>query len=78
MSFNIDNYIKERYNKYKDIEIECPFCERVMNIYNIGGHIKTNRCKYIQNNKFNETDLNNKKINLLIVIDKMRYDLRKN
>lgn len=78
MNFNRYEYNKDRYNKYKDIEIECPFCERIMNIYNINGHIKTNRCKYIQNNKLSELELNNKKVNLLIVIDKMRYDLRKN
>jgi len=64
------------YKLYKDEIIECPYCERILNIYDISIHIKTKRCIEIQKFKYNEDELKTKKINLLILIDKMRYESR--
>jgi hypothetical protein len=72
------SYHLERYNKYKNLTIECPYCERELNLYNIYKHNTSKRCIYIQNNKFNEDELKDKKIKLILLIDKMRYNIRNN
>ena len=69
-------YLKKRYNDYKEIKIECPYCERTKNVYDIFKHIKTNRCMLIQKHKFNDIELDDKKYKLLILIDKLRYNYR--
>jgi hypothetical protein len=70
------NYSLDRYNKYKTETILCPFCDRIMDIYGIYQHTNSLRCKNIQNLKYNEIELNEKKVKLLIIIDKLRYDIR--
>ena len=70
------NYNNNRYNKYKDETILCAFCERQTNIYNINNHINSKRCLMIQKLKYNDIIINEKKFNLLLLIDKMRYNIR--
>jgi len=70
------NYNNNRYNKYKDIVIECSFCNRITNIYSINDHINSKRCLKIQKLKYDDIIINEKKLNLLLLIDKLRYNIR--
>ena len=70
------SYHLERYNKYKKINVICFFCERELNLYNILKHTTSKRCIYIQNNKFNDDELKDKKLKLLILIDNLRQRSR--
>lgn len=70
------NYNNNRYLKYKEETILCPFCERETNIYSINDHINSKRCLNIQKLKYDDIIINEKKLNLLILIDKLRYNIR--
>jgi len=70
------SYYLDRYNKYRLITLECPFCDRILDIYSIYQHTNSLRCKNIQKLKYNELELNDKKVKLLLIIDKLRYNSR--
>ena len=72
------NYNNKRFINYKEITYECPFCERICDIYGFNQHMNTKRCKNIQELKYNEIELKEKKIKLLLIIDKLRYNKRNN
>ena len=70
------NYYNNRFIKYKEITYECPFCERICNIYSFNQHMNTKRCISIQEIKYNNDELKDKKVKLLLIIDKLRYNKR--
>jgi hypothetical protein len=72
------SYHSNRYIKYKNLTLECPFCEREENLYNIYKHNNSKRCLTIQLTKYNDDELKDKKLKLIILIDKMRYNIRNN
>ena len=72
------SYHLERYKKYKNLNVICCFCERETNLYAIFKHTTSKRCLTIQLTKYNDDELKDKKLKLIILIDKMRYNIRNN
>ena len=70
------SYHLERYKKYKNINVICCFCERETNLYAIFKHTTSKRCLTIQLTKYNEEELKDKKLKLLILIDNLRQRSR--
>lgn len=81
MNNNSDKYKimrKNRYDKLKEVIIECPFCGYRFNLNNYTFHINRKKCINSQKTIYNNFELNIKKVNLNKYINKLRYDALKN
>lgn len=78
--YNMNEKNKERYKIYKEIDIECPICNKELNLYVINRHINSSKkCNIHQKLKYNDdNDLKFKKKTIKDQLQMIRFKLKNN
>lgn len=79
-NYDMNNKNKERYKILKQIDIECPICNKELNLYVINRHINcSKKCSIYQKLKFNdENELKNKKKLIKEQLNMIRFKIKNN